>query len=532
MKCSSILSVILPLFVFLYGCKGSKLALKQFNYTYNSESFGYNDIKKLYNTDSLSTHVPFFNSESLQYLEMNMQGDLQKTVLKKTKDSVLLCFQFQELHLAIQNEGLPITSNAIIEDLIKPVFVTTFYNGKIGSLQFESTISDIAQGLYKDALSKIQLVKPLKKSKNWKVTEENTTGSYIAHYTTKKTEGSSNRFLKKIEKYTANQLQSKSQKIKIENNTCIETNSKGNIKQLNTSEAQTTVKNKDTLSVLGSKIVLVVREEIKLKKELLSQLLALKNSAQYQQKTTLSTETSEDEIRKMAYKNTLGIDNWDTLIEKLSKTTALSETQQEDIVLKFRALFYLHPKYCAKTVSFLEDKLVDSDQFIAIQKALAITETHAATNAIAMFIQKHKSNKDVMLTLIPNLTTTKYPTSKAIQILKKISFPKDKTADVFTSATAQLALGGMAHHIRASDTLKSNKLTQYLIEKMKTNQDKMQTLSVLGNTKSIAIFPYLKSVIENIHTSEKVRLEAIATLNLFDDEKVSTYLKKYNLKKE
>ena len=184
MKAIRNLSIILLLHLLVYGCKGSKgmPVLKQSQYSYNAENFGYSDIKKLYSLDSVTAKQSFFNSKSLQYLEMTIQSDLKKTVLKKTNDSILICYQLLNPILDIKTEGVSINIEPIIKDLIKPVFVKSDVNGKIGKLKFDADISETSTGLYKDILSRMQFVKPLKKTKDWQTTEENTLGTFIAYY--------------------------------------------------------------------------------------------------------------------------------------------------------------------------------------------------------------------------------------------------------------------------------------------------------------------------------------------------------------
>ncbi|MRX65546.1 hypothetical protein [Maribacter luteus] len=498
---------------------------KQSHYKYSAENFGYSNIEKLYNPDSVNVKTTFFNSESLQYLEMTLQSDLEKSILKKTKDSMLICYQLQNLKLDLKNEGISIDLHPILKELIKPVFVYTDVHGKIGAIKFDAGVSQIARGLYKDILSRMQFVKPLKQSKDWKTTEENTLGTYIAEYQNVDSDSSNRLYKKNVLDYLTYKSKNENQKIKTDNNSTIETDASGTIKKINISEAQIIVRNNDTLSILGSKVSVCMSSEKQVKSVDIAHLLVLENSKNYRQKTTLSEALSHEKIKGTAYKGTLGSDNWETLIQKLSKTENLTNALKEDLILKFRALFYLQPEYCSKAVSFLDNQLATSNEFVLLSKALSITETPGATNALAILIDKRKSNEELMGALIPVLTTTKYPTSKAIEVLKKIGFSESKTLGYFTKSIAQLALGGMAKNLEHSDTFKSETLTNYLIEKMTLEKDPLQYLFVLGNTGSPLVFPYVKSLLENKHSSEEIKLEAVSALSLIDDEKVSSYLK-------
>ena len=73
-------SLILLLCLCFHGCKGSKAALlsKQSIYKYSAENFGYSDIKRFFSSDSVNAKKTFFNSQSLQYLEMTIHAEIKK----------------------------------------------------------------------------------------------------------------------------------------------------------------------------------------------------------------------------------------------------------------------------------------------------------------------------------------------------------------------------------------------------------------------------------------------------------------------
>jgi len=526
MKATRTLSFILLLCLCIHGCKGSKAALvpKQYFYKYNAENFGYSDIKKMYSSDSVNAKKSFFNSKSLQYLEMTLQTNIKKTILKTTLDSIVICYQLQNPILNLKREGTSINLDVITKDLIKPVFITTNASGKIGVIKFNSEISDLAMGLYKDIISRMQFVKPQKKIKDWQTTEENTFGTYIAEYHS--IDSDNFKYKKHIKDYLTYKSKNENQKIEIDNNTTIETDAFGSIKDINTSEALIVLHNKDTLSVLGSKVSVLMSSEGFVNNDTIISLSKSENSSNYSQTTTLSEALSEDKIRKMAYKGTLDSDTWETLIQNLSRTKNLSEETKEELILKFRALFYLHPEYCTQAVSLLKSELITSEIYMVFSKALSITETPNAIDALAMIIEKNRDNEELLGRLIPVLTTTKHPTDKAIEVIKSIAFSAKVPQNYFTASTAQLALGGMANKLRQIDTLKSNKLTHYILENITSEKDTIQQLLILGNTGSYLVFPRIKLLINNALVSRDVKTEAIAALSLINNKNVSNYLKK------
>ena len=419
---------------------------------------------------------------------MEIQSEIKKTVLKQTRGSILISYQLQNPMVDIKRGEDSIKSDIVIKDLMKPVFVQVKTSGEIEHIKFNSEITETAKGLYKEMISRMQFVEPIKKITKWQSTEENTTGSFIAEYDTKKTNKKSKVYHKKILRYLTYKSRKENQNIKIDNNTTIETDNYGSVKEINTSEAQIVLHNNDTLSVLGSKVSVFKTSEKRIKNDDIEDLLRLEKSNRYSRKTTLSEPLSKEKIKQMSYSGTLGSDDWESLIGYLSKTDNLTKNAIDDLILKFRALFYLHSEYCNQAVSVLDKELNTSNVFIVLTKALSITETPSSTDALAKVIEKNKNNEDLVGTLIPVLTTTKYPTDKAINVLKAIAFSNEASQDYFTKSTAQLALGGMANRLRQSDSLKSNELTHFLIKKMKLEKNTIKSLLVLGNTYSPLIF--------------------------------------------
>lgn len=528
MKRTSIktLGSILLLCLCIHGCKGSKALLvsKQSFYTYSAENFGYSDIKKMYSSDSVNAKRSFFKSESLEYLKMTLQTNIKKTILKTTLDSIIYCYQLQNPILNLKNDDKSINLDVIIKDLIKPVFVTTNTSGKIGGIKFNSEISDLAIGLYKDIISRMQFVKPEKNIKDWETTEENTLGTYIAKYHS--IDSTNFKYKKQICDYLVYKSKKENQKIETDNITTIETDAFGSIKNIITSEALIILHNKDTLSVLGSKVLVLMNSEGFINNTDFLSLYELEKSPKYSQVTTLSEALSEDKIRKMAYKGTLDSDNWKTLIQHLSNTKNLTKDEKEELTLKFRAVFYLYPEYCKLTVSLLKNESYGTDVFKVITTALSITESFYATNALATIVTDKIKNEELLGEILPILATTSFPTSKAVNVVKSLAFNTNEKQDYFVRSTAQLALGGMANKFMQLDSLQSKQLTTFLIEKIKLEKDTIQGLMVLGNTRSHLVFPYIKSLVENKHTSEDVKLEGVSALSLIENKYVSNYLKK------
>ena len=519
---------ILLLNLFFYGCKGSKASAmsKQFNYAYNAENFGYSDIKKLYSSDTVNAKKSFFNSKSLQLVELTIKSDIEKIILKQNTEGMLVCYQLLNPSLVIKNGRNTIDSNMIISELIKPIFVQMDAFGKVGVIKMDSSISEITSGIVKEMISRMQFVVSKEKVESWQTTEENTTGIYNANYRTIESNNLRNKYNKEIIAYIKYKSKRENQKVKTENKTIIETTTYGIVGTINTSEAQIVLYNNDTLSVLGSKVSVFLTSDSVVKNEIRDSLLNIEKSVRYDNETTLSKPISDEKIIKMSYTGTLDSDTWEQLIQQLSTVNNLTKEDESSLLLKFRAIFYIHPDNCSKAVSILNNEPYGTLTFRVLSNALSMTETVNATDALAAVIDNNKNNKIILGKLMPVLATTNFPTFKAVDIIKSLAFDIDESQDQFIRSTAQLTLGGMANKFRQLDSLQSNRLTHFLIKKMKFEKDTIQYLLVLGNTGSLLVFPIVKSLIEGNKVSKQVKLEAVAALGLINNEKVSVYINK------
>ncbi|MCF6349338.1 MAG: hypothetical protein L3J20_13775 [Flavobacteriaceae bacterium] len=497
---------------------------KQFNYAYNAENFGYSDIKKLYSSDTINTKRSFFNSNSLQLVEVAIKSDIEKIILKQSTEGMLVCYQLLNPSLVIKSGRNTIDSNMIINELTKPIFVQMDAFGKVGVIKIDSNISEITSGIVKDIISRMQFVLPTEKAESWQTTEENTTGTYNAKYQITESNNLGKRYNKEILAYIKYKSKRENQKVKTDSKTTIVTDDIGTIRTINNSEAQIVLYNKDTLSVLGAKVSVFLTSETVIKNKIKDSLLNMEKSVRYGNETTLSEAASDERITKMSYAGTLGTDTWQQLIQQLSTANNLTKEEESSLLLKFRAIFYLYPENCSKAVSILNKEPYDTFIFKILSSALSITETVNATDALATIIANNKNDKKILADLMPVLATTNFPTFKAVDIIKSLAFNADEPQDYFIRSTAQLTLGGMANKFRLSDSLKSKELTHFLMGKMKFKKDTIQNLLVLGNTGSLTIFPYIKSLIEDNYASKQVKLEAVAALSLINYKEVSVYV--------
>ncbi|MBJ2176326.1 hypothetical protein JBL43_18890 [Aureibaculum sp. A20] len=498
----------------------------QFNYIYNSENFGFNDINRLYSSDTVNAEKSFFESETLQDAEVTVRSNLTQTILKQDTEGKLVCYQLINPSFILKSGGLITDTKFISKELVKPVYVEMNNHGKIGLISTDSSMTEMAIGILKDIISRTQFVLPVEKAKSWRTTEENTNGTYTANYRILESNLKGRVYEKEIDKYLKYKSKRKNQNIYTDNKTTIETDDDdGIIKSINTSEAQVVLNNADTISASGTKLSIVLLSVVKVKKRAINEFLKNKTSSRYKNKTTISAPISSEKITKMVYAGILGSDNWQQLLQRLS-AKSLTKKEEDVLIEKLSAMYYLEPETCKKAVFFLKNESFNATISKVLLKALSITETEGATNAMAQIIEINNTNEEVLEELLPALATTSKPTSEATDIIKSLAFEKKVTQNNFIKSTAQLTLGGMAKQFLKMDSLKAKTLTRYLIEEMKFEKDTIQHLLVLGNTGSTLILPFIKSLVESSQTSEKVKIEAVSALSLINYKQVSIYLKK------
>ncbi|WP_265241258.1 hypothetical protein [Muriicola sp. Z0-33] len=462
----------------------------------------------------------------MQQAQVLIKAQLAKTILEKNTEGKLVCYQLTDLSFTLKSGGISMDTEFISKDLKQPVFVQINDSGKIGHIYFDSSLSNMATGVFKDIIGRMQFVQPAKKSKSWQTVEENNNGTYMANYRMAKSGSSAVTYNKEIVKYLAYKSKRKNQSIDIDNATTIETDNDGAINKINTSEAQIVLYQTDTISASGTKVAVLLRSKTKIKNNIKEHLLTIKNSDNYSIQTTLSAPVSTKNITKMVHAGTLGTDNWQQLFQRLSTAHDLTKEQEVSLIEKFRAVFYLYPDTCKQVGGILEREPFNSIISRVLRTALSTAETSEATDAIADIISRNHNNEQLLEELLTELTTTAFPTKNAIETVKAIAFKAKEPQDDFIRSTAQLTLGGMAYRIKAIDSVQADELTSFLLKEMRTEKDTIQQLFVLGNTGSPIVYPFIKSLIEHSQTSDQIKIEAIYSLSLIKNSQVSGYLEK------
>ena len=521
----------------LIGCFSSELAPvitfktgAQTIYTYKSEGIGYSDISRLYSADNSQNSVPFFYRPSLQTTGVKIKCDIKKTIIASAGDSMQVCFEIVQPDVKIESGALPVDASRIMEEMTMPIFANMRIAGNILTIKTDTSVSFITAGIIKNILSSTQAVLLTGEEESWQVKEENTIGLFKADYKLVHKNDDSTEYQKTNSGYEKIAAVKKGQKYLPDSRSTIITDQSGAVQSIRISESLVTLFGADTLVASGS-----ITEYKRISASSIDQqsLLAfgqLEQSGKYSKSSSLSAPLTTEEINRMAYRNTLGDDNFESLSAKLGQAKTAGAENESELVKKFRALAWLSETDCSKMAALLKLATPQSDTFRMMSHALAATETPYSINELAVIIGERRNEELVLTALLPVLAISSTPTAKAADIIQTIAFAK--TGSASTRSTAQLTLGGMVKNLMMADRKKADELTDVIVENMKDTRDTIQKLLVYGNTGSYKILPVISSCIFNPSLSVEIRKAAVFATRLIDHKEVVSLLEKLSAGKD
>lgn len=503
---------------------------EQFIYSYSSEGIGYSDIQMLYNTDSAVKAQAFFQRSSLQTMQVHIRCKIKKTIIASATGRMDVCFEIIQPDVQIESGALPVDAGMIMQEMTMPVFAEMSLNGNILAVKTDTAVSDATAGIVKNILSNTQAVLPAIAKQSWQAVEENTIGFFKANYRLINKNADSTAYQKTNMGYEKIPAAKKGQQVIPDSKTAIVTNAYGIVQRISISESLITLFGKDTIVASGNSA------EYKLlsatttgHKELLA-FERLEHSGKYGRALALSEPLSDEDINRLAYKKTLGNDNFETLVKKLGQVNNQDKQYEDDLVKKLRALAWLREADCSKMAAMLRTASTGSDTFRIMSHALAAVETPFSIDQLAAVVAERRNDEAAMIELLSALATTPTPTSKAADIIKEMAF--SKTGNAFITSTAQLALGGMVKNLRSTNRKKADELTDVIVENMKNSTDTLQQLLVYGNMGSYRLLPVISSYISDTTVSPEIRKAAVYATRLIDHKEVTSLLEKLSVVKD
>ncbi|MBX2934689.1 MAG: hypothetical protein KF825_10610 [Ferruginibacter sp.] len=497
-------------------------ASSQLVYSYNSDGVGYSDIQMLYNTDSNVRAQPFFKRPSLQTTSVNISCKIRKTIIESANNNLQVCFEILSPVVKIENNSLPVDVDAITKEMIIPVFAEMSVKGNILNIKTDSSVSYITTGIIKNILSNTQTVILSTHKKSWLVTEENTNGLFNAKYTVVNKYADSTEYLKINTGYEKIRSAKKNQKLLPQNVTAVIINKYGNIQRIHTSESLITMFGTDTIVASGSSTEFVLLSSTTADQKEILNFQQIAHSGKYLKSVALSDPISDEEINRLAYKNTLADDNFESLVAKLKLVNIKNKQFEDDLSKKFRALAWLSEVDCSRMAELLKNAEPGSDTFSVISGALAAVETPFSINELASIISARRNEEAVLVELLPVLAVSPTPTANAADIIREIAF--SKLSNPVIRSMAQLTLGGMVKNLESIDRKKTEELTGVIVDKMKNSTDTIQQLLVYGNTGSYRLLPVYYSYLSDTAVSVEIKKAAVFAMRFVNYIEVDSLL--------
>lgn len=497
---------------------------EQFVYSYKSDGVGYSDIQMLYNTDSGVRTQPFFKRPGLQTTYVNISCKIRKTILESANNIIQVCFEIVEPVVKIENNSLPVDVDAITKEMISPVFAQMSANGNILNIKTDSSVSYITAGIIKNILSNTQAVMLSPQMKTWLVTEENTNGLFKAKYKVVKKYHDSTEYLKINTGYEKIKSAKKNQKLIPENITTVITNKQGSVQRIHTSESLVTMFDKDTIVASGSSTEFALLSSTTTEQNEILNFKQVVHSGKYLKSFALSDPISDEEINRLAYKNTLADDNFESLVAKLKMVNIPNKQFENDLSKKFRALAWLSEVDCSRMAALLKNANPGSVTFSVISDALAAVETPFSINELVSIVSARRNEESVLVELLPVLAVSPTPTVKAADIIREIAF--SKLSNPVIQSMAQLTLGGMVKNLVSIDRKKSEELTGVIVDNLKNSTDTIQQLLIYGNTGSYRLLPVFSSYISDAAVSVEIKKAAVFATRFVNHREVDSLLGK------
>lgn len=491
------------------------------------ESLNYNDIQKIYSSDSTARKIPFFQSPTLDSTHIVLKTEIRKIFISRDDSTRLVCYEMVRPSISAEGSSVFINWKEIGTEISRPVFVYYSVSGRIKFFRADSSVSVAALGILKEVLSYLQFVPPpVPQKKQWEAIEENTRGKYLANYTVALSADSQSTIIKKIRRYLRLKKSFKNQKINPDSEIRFVINKKGEDKSISVSEAETVEFGKDTVSMRATEVSLFRINEknwMGLEDE---DAVKLVPSKAYALRHTLSEDLTDEQIASLAFKNTLGEDDWSSLKSRLPAAPGLSKSAKDSLTLKFRALFSLYPSACDEALNLLLTIQSGSESFNLLLYSLSITQKAEAAEALATLARLKKEEPNVEMLVLPVLATAKNPTQKAIQSIRSLTFMPVDSSNEFIASTAMLTLAAMIHNyfpLRPSPALNE---ANELIRRLVNETDTMKRILILGNIGLPIVIPELKKIIQGRQVSVTMKAAAISAMLLIEGKITDDYLER------
>lgn len=505
---------VLVVVTFITGCNTNKARIVQYNYSYSCQSNSWNDISRLYSADTSRVAVPFMKRSSLRHIQSQFSCTVRKTVLENNSDTALIAFEIIDPQLKLLSNNAIINSDEITSSLTAyPFYAVARSNGYVSGISIDTAVHPAAAGIMKSIAGYQQFVNNNPGDSLWVVNEENANGLYSAQYAKLAGSASANHYKKVNTGYLQLKTKMKNSRMSVINESVFSVDTSGILVKAAGTENETLVVASDTINMASLRVQFALQGTTMADATVVRDLLPARHSVANNGFTGLSAPMSQHTINLLTYKNTLGADTWNSLLEKLDDISLLPDEAADTLMLKFRALAYIKPATCEKVAALLKDETFGTARYTLLSKVLANTGTEDAANAMAAVAVYRKGDENVLLDLLPSIAVSPNPSKNATGLM--INFSADTTLDPNIRYTAQLALGGIVHNMYSSNKEEADKIADYICN-INFGKDTVQQLLVLGNAGSVKGLPVIEKILVSATASEEIKCKAVDALRFIN----------------
>lgn len=500
-----------------------QIAEGQYTYSYENEIISYSDVQKLYSNDTSAERKLFWGNNNLQSFQIHISAIVKQTFFQSDANGYSAVFDIFATKITTDGDINLVDTSTLVKGFKQPIFVEYNGNGKIKFVRIDTSISFLCERFVKDLISHFQFIKNQNEHTEWFTNEDNVNGECKVKYNLLEMKDGFFSYNRKRLAYTKLPLAEKSQKIEIESIGNLTVDSNYIINNGKVSEVEYSIFGSDTISASGSKYSINLISHNTVGDSLRNHLVMLSQGRAFSKKSTLSAAHTKEEIRRLAYANTLNDETFISLKEKLK--TTLDSASENKLTLQFRALGYLFPNECYAMGNLLEEKIFGSQSYRVLVTSLSQVGNAAAINALSQVLHKRKKEDKLVIDLLPIFAIYKTPTAESVSIIQEFAF--DTSATSFIRSMAQLSLGGISYNLRKISLDESEIIVRTLYESLYLGTDSLQKILCLGNTGSPNVFSFLKSISTDTLVSSKIRGYSVYSMKLIESDSVTIFLSQF-----
>lgn len=482
-------------------------------YKLENTSIFFSDINYIKEKDSSAGKTNFFNIPELLNSGFTCEATIEILKGNFKADSGYVLYKMNNIKIQpIGNSSILKSLNEIAKELLFPFSAHYSNYGKLISWSHHKGISEMTIRFISNFLSNVLFIRQEDALSNWDMQEQNTSGSYTAHYFPQKNEVVNTKsFIKTKSNFVYTAREGIDHKYDITSVTNFTFNDKGVLDSSILSETIITRNNNDTINASATKLTL------KLIPTQTSYIVSLNILDELEKngitKNSLVNYKSKDDINRLIYKVTLGNNNVDSLMELLKNP--LSKEERKNIIAKLRALFYLYPESCKEILNKNRLLVRKEEKMPLIIQALINCRKPYCTDPLVDYLRENKNDKELVFKTLPIVSLTELPTNNLLDFVSELLIDSNYRTP-YLNNTLKLAYCNIFKNFRKTDTLFSKKMLPMVTGLVEGANDVLFKIRLMGNTADYLYYDPLVSYALDTAFSEEVRLAALGELIQFD----------------